>query len=66
MEILKEIFSMPLFPHLYMIPITFVLGIMVGMGLKNASDEGEELLPPKPKIAQEDPKTPSKHDMMDS
>jgi len=49
MELLRDIFSMPLFPHLYMIPMTFVAGIMVGMQIRS-SDREEELLPPKPNV----------------
>lgn len=54
MEILKDIFSMPLFPHLYMIPITFVAGIMVGANISRIDHQSEELLPPKPKIHDDD------------
>lgn len=53
MQALIEIFSMPLFPHLYMIPITFVLGVMFGFYLKGQADQEDELLPPKPRIDQE-------------
>lgn len=50
MEFIKEIFEMPLFPHLYMIPVTFVIGMMVGMHIKKTDEASEELLPPKPSI----------------
>lgn len=65
MEFLKDIFGMPLFPHLYMIPITFVVGIMVGMQIKKIESADEELLPLKPKISQMEPKKNDKHDKID-
>jgi hypothetical protein len=50
MEVLKDIFGMPLFPHLYMIPLTLVVGIWMGYQMRGAVDQEDELLPPKPKV----------------
>ncbi|MCB1197791.1 MAG: hypothetical protein R3A45_06430 [Bdellovibrionota bacterium] len=53
MQWLSEIFDMPLFPHLYMIPIVFVAGVMTGMQIKKIDESEEELLPPKPTILED-------------
>lgn len=50
MDMLKEIFGMPLFPHLYMIPLVFIVGMFVGYSLRGKIDEDDENLPPRPKI----------------
>ncbi|MCB0327804.1 MAG: hypothetical protein KDD52_09340 [Bdellovibrionales bacterium] len=44
---IQDVFSMPLFPHLYMIPLTFIVGMAAGYHLRGQAEE-EELLPPKP------------------
>ncbi len=41
---------MPLFPHLYMIPLVFILGMFAGYSMRGTIDEDEDSLPNKPKI----------------
>lgn len=54
MELLKDIFGMPLFPHLYMIPLTLVVGVWIGFQMRGTVDQDEELLPPKPNVDRDD------------
>ena len=50
MDVLKDIFGMPLFPHLYMIPLVFILGMFVGYNMRGTLDEEDESNPPRPKV----------------
>lgn len=51
MDILKDIFGMPLFPHLYMIPLVFILGMFVGHHMRGTlDDDDDDVKPPRPKI----------------
>ena len=51
MDLLKDVFGMPLFPHLYMIPLVFIVGLFVGYNMRGTlDDEDETNKPPRPKI----------------
>ncbi len=51
MDLLKDVFGMPLFPHLYMIPLVFIVGMFVGYNMRGTlDDEDEANKPPRPKI----------------
>ncbi len=41
---------MPLFPHLYMIPLVFILGMFIGYNMRGKLDEDDDIKPPRPKI----------------
>lgn len=50
MEVFKDIFGMPLFPHLYAIPISIIFGIVLGYYLRGKMESTPRRLPPKPKL----------------
>ncbi|MCI5072507.1 hypothetical protein MRY82_06155 [bacterium] len=52
MDILNDIFGMPLFPHIYAIPFSIILGMILGYKLRGNTElfEDENKRPPKPKI----------------
>lgn len=54
MDMLKDVFGMPLFPHLYMIPLLFIGGMFVGYNMRGTLDEEEDHKPLKPKLDDED------------
>lgn len=61
MEVLKDVFGMPLFPHLYAIPLSVALGIAIGYALRGKiepiDDDGiisTAQKPPKPQIDETD------------
>ena len=54
MALIKEIFAMPLFPHLYAIPMSVVLGVAIGYYLRGVVDEAEHQHPKKPSILEKD------------
>jgi len=48
---LKDIFGIPLFPHLYAIPMSIIIGMVIGYVLRGKMEgKTPEKLPPKPKI----------------
>ena len=50
-EAFKKIFGMPLFPHLYAIPLSMILGVAIGYYLRGRIEgESPPRLPPKPKV----------------
>ena len=49
-QLFKEIFDMPLFPHLYAIPMSVILGMVIGYYLRGKVEDTPERLPPKPKV----------------
>ncbi len=46
---MKEIFDMPLFPHLYAIPLSVLLGVFIGFFVRAKIDD-EEKKPRKPQV----------------
>ena len=52
MDTLKDVFGMPLFPHLYMIPLIFIIGMFVGYNMRGTLDDEDEETskPPRPKL----------------
>lgn len=50
MDTLKDIFGMPLFPHLYMIPLVFIIGMYAGYNMRGTLDDDEDAKPPKPRL----------------
>ncbi|HMQ10760.1 MAG TPA: hypothetical protein PKC21_07355 [Oligoflexia bacterium] len=51
-DILNDVFGMPLFPHIYAIPFSIILGMILGYKLRGNTElfEDEDKRPPKPKI----------------
>ena len=47
---LKDVFGMTLFPHIYAIPITIVLGMAIGYYMRGKMEGTPEHRPQKPKI----------------
>jgi hypothetical protein len=51
MEAFKDIFGMPMMPHLYAIPMTIILGMAIGYFVRGKMESaGSEKLPPRPKV----------------
>jgi len=49
-DIVQNIFGMPLFPHIYAIPMTVVVGIFIGYYLRGKVEGAPKGLPKRPKI----------------
>ena len=48
METFQDIFGMSLFPHIYAVPLSIVLGVAIGYYLRGRIEDGDQRLPPKP------------------
>lgn len=49
-DLIKELFGMPLFPHLYAIPLSMILGVVIGYYMRGRMESTPERLPQKPKV----------------
>jgi hypothetical protein len=46
----KDLFGITLFPHLYAIPFSILLGVAIGYYLRGRLENTPEKLPPRPKV----------------
>ena len=52
MDILNDIFGMPLFPHIYAIPFSMIIGMVIGYKLRGNVEllDEDEKFPHKPEV----------------
>lgn len=50
MDTANDILGMPLFPHIYAIPMSVIVGIFIGYALRGKVEGAEEKRPPRPKV----------------
>ncbi len=49
-DLLKDVFFMPLFPHLYAIPLSVILGVAVGYYMRGRLEMTPEIKPKRPEV----------------
>ncbi len=50
MDVLKEVFGMPMFPHIYAIPMTMIIGMAIGYSIRGKVEDAPTKRPRPPQV----------------